>query len=271
MELTKLAVSREGFADIAARSTAVARAVLLRVAQGELPATFRLHQPGRILAFSKQDAASPGFAEAVRAARRVGFEPVVRLAGGRAAVYHEGTLALSWAVPDPRPSARTEARFLELAEMLRDALTDLGVDARIGEVPREYCPGAWSVNARGQTKLAGTGQRLIAGAAHRGAVIVVDGGDLVREALLPVYEALGLDWDPATAGSVEDEVGDVTTSQVADAILARLGQRYELTDTTLDPETLALAEALESEHETARLQRSPRRPRPGRAPGGGER
>lgn len=247
MELTKLAVSREGFAG-PARSTAVARAVLLRVADGELPATFRLHRPGRILAFSKQDAASPGFTDAVRAAREIGFEPVVRLAGGRAAVYHEETLALSWAVPDPRPSARTEARFHELAEMLRDALSDLGVDARIGEVPREYCPGAWSVNARGATKLVGTGQRLIAGAAHRGAVIVVGGSDLVREALVPTYEALGLDWDPATAGSVEDEVGQVTAPQVADLIVARLGDRYELGEVELDSRTRALAETLESEH-----------------------
>src|SRR4051794_19259399 len=130
-----LDVSRESFATSPPRSTAVARAVLLRVAEGELPATFRLHRPERILAFSKQDAASPGFPEAVTAARAAGFEPVIRLAGGRAAVYHEGTLALSWAVPDRRPSTRTEARFRELAELLRDALSDLGVEARVGEVP----------------------------------------------------------------------------------------------------------------------------------------
>jgi lipoate-protein ligase A len=241
-------VSRESFAISPARSTAVARAVLLRVAEGELPATFRLHRPGRILAFSKQDAASPSFREAVNAARAVGFEPVIRLAGGRAAVYHEGTLALSWAVPDRRPSARTEARFRELAELLRGALSDLGVDARVGEVPGEYCPGAWSVNAGGATKLVGTGQRLIAGAAHRGAVVVVKGSDLVREALVPTYTALGLDWDPATAGSVEDEVGEVSVARAADAIMARLAERYELIEAGLDAATLALAERLESDH-----------------------
>jgi len=243
-----LEVSLESFATSAPRSTAVARAVLLRVAEEELPATFRLHRPGRILAFSKQDAASPGFRDAVTAARAVGFEPVIRLAGGRAAVYHEGTLALSWAVPDRRPQARTEARFRELAKLLRDALSDLGVDARVGEVPGEYCPGAWSVNARGATKLVGTGQRLIAGAAHRGAVIVVKGSDLVREALVPTYAALGLDWDPATAGSVEDEVGQVSMALAADAIMARLAEGYVLSEAGLDAATLALAERLESDH-----------------------
>jgi octanoyl-[GcvH]:protein N-octanoyltransferase len=249
MSLTeRLAVSRQPFAGSPARSTAVARAVLIRVANGELPPTLRLHQPGRILAFSKQDAASPGFGDAVRAARSAGFEPVVRLAGGRAAVYHERTLALSWAVPDRRPAARTEARFQELAGLLRDAVGDLGVDARVGEVPGEYCPGAWSVNARGATKLAGTGQRLIAGGAHRGAVIVAGDSALVREALLPTYAALGLEWDPATAGCVEDEVGKATTEDVAGAILARLAERYELENVELDAETLALAERLESDH-----------------------
>src|SRR5213079_1000328 len=204
-----LAVSRQECPHPAARGTAIARATLMRVGGGELPATFRLHRPPRILAFSKQDAASPGFGRAAAAAREAGFEPIVRLVGGRAAVYHEETLALSWAVPDRRPSARTEARFRELADLLAAAIRGLGVDARVGEVPGEYCPGAWSVNARGATKLVGTGQRLIAGAAHRGAVIVVGGSDAVRTALIPVYDALGLSFDEATVGSVEDEAGAI--------------------------------------------------------------
>ncbi|HKH13050.1 MAG TPA: hypothetical protein VKA47_00170 [Solirubrobacterales bacterium] len=244
----RLAVSREEFESPAARGTAVARAVLIRVAAGELPATFRLHRPGRILAFSKQDAASSEFPAAVRAARAAGFAPVVRLAGGRAAVYHERTLALSWAVPDRHPPARTEARFRELAELLSTALGDLGVSAGVGEIPGEYCPGAWTVNARGATKLVGTGQRLIAGAAHRGAVIVVGDSGLARDVLVPVYDALGLQWDPATAGSIEDEIGAVAMARVEEAILARLAERYELTDVAIDSATLALADRLESDH-----------------------
>jgi octanoyl-[GcvH]:protein N-octanoyltransferase len=248
MPLPPLQVVRHAFPDRPAFGTAVSRAILLRVAAGELPATVRLHRPGPVLAFSRQDRASPGYAAATRAARQDGFEPVLRLAGGRAAVFHEGTLACAWAVSDPRPPARTTERFRELAELLADVLCRLGVDARVGEIPGEYCPGAWSVNARGRTKLVGIGQRLIAGGAHRGAVIVIGGSERIRNVLVPVYEALDLEWDPATAGSVEDELGELGLAAVEDAILAGLAERYDLREAGLDGTTLALAARLESEH-----------------------
>jgi octanoyl-[GcvH]:protein N-octanoyltransferase len=243
-----LGVVRHAFPNRAAFGTAVARAILVRVAAGELSATLRLHRPGPVLAFSRQDRASPGYAAATRAAREGGFEPVLRLAGGRAAVFHEGTLACSWAVPDHRPPARTTERFRELAELLADVLGRLGVDARVGELPGEYCPGAWSVNARGRTKLVGIGQRLIAGGAHRGAVIVVGGSERIREVLVPVYEALDLEWDPATAGSVEDEIGELELAAVEEAILAGLARDYDLREEGLDGTTLELAARLEPEH-----------------------
>jgi lipoate-protein ligase A len=239
---------RHAFPDRPAFGTAVSRAILVRVAAGELPATLRLHRPGRVLAFSRQDRASPGYAEATRAARERGFEPVLRLAGGRAAVFHEETLACAWAVHDPRPPARTTERFRELAELLANALGRLGVDTRVGEIPGEYCPGAWSVNARGRKKLVGIGQRLTAGGAHRGAVIVVGGSQRIRDVLVPVYEALNLEWEPRTAGSVRDEVGELGLAAVEDAILSGLADRYDLREEGLDRATVELAARLESEH-----------------------
>src|SRR5262245_9132111 len=182
----RLRVIRRGFADRPAYGTAVSEAVLHRVAAGELAATLRLHRPARELAFAKQDRAAPGFAEAVAVARAAGFTPVLRLAGGRAAAFTEGTLALAWSTPDPSPTRHTQNRFRTLAEIVVAALHRLGVDARIGEVQGEYCPGAWSVNARGAIKLAGIGQRIIRGGAHLGAVLVVRDGALLRSALEPV-------------------------------------------------------------------------------------
>jgi hypothetical protein len=49
------------------------------------------------------------------------------------------------------------------------------VDARVDEVPGECCPGAESVNARGQVKLVGTAQRLVRDAWMFSAVVILDG------------------------------------------------------------------------------------------------
>jgi octanoyl-[GcvH]:protein N-octanoyltransferase len=119
------------------------------------------------------------------------------------------------------------------------------VDARPGEVPGEYCPGEYSINAGGRTKLVGVGQRIIKGATHIGGVIVVGDADRIRDVLIPVYDALGLEWDPRTTGSIEDEIGPIAFDEVTAAIRAELGN---LEDLTLDGATLALAERLEADH-----------------------
>jgi octanoyl-[GcvH]:protein N-octanoyltransferase len=79
-------------------------------------------------------------------------------------------------------------------------------------------------------------------------VVVVGGGERIRDLLVPVYDALGLDWDPATAGSVEDEIGEVGLAAVERAILSALGERHELSEEELDTTTLELAARLEPNH-----------------------
>jgi octanoyl-[GcvH]:protein N-octanoyltransferase len=244
--LPPLHLLRDSFADRPAFGTAVSEAILERVAAGEQPATLRLHRPGRELALSKQDAVSPDFARAVAAGRAAGFEPVLRLAGGRAAAFHEGTIALAMATPAAMPARSTRQRFDLVSGAVAAALRSLGVDARVGEVPGEYCPGAWSVNARGAVKLVGIGQRLVSGAAHVGAVVVVGGAGPLRDLLVLVYAALGLDWDPATVGSVEGEVGPVGLDSVEDALLAELAGTHSLVPATLDEAVLDRAAELES-------------------------
>jgi lipoate-protein ligase A len=160
-------------------------------------------------------------------------------------VFSEETVAFAWAQRNPDPWPGTHDRFRVVAGALQRALEQLGVDARIGEVPGEYCPGEYSINARGRTKLAGIGQRIISGGTHIGGVIVVGGAARIRDVLIPVYDALGLRWDPETTGSIEDEIGAVSFADVTAAIRAELPP---LEETTLDDATLALAERLEPEH-----------------------
>src|SRR5918994_4611461 len=202
----RLQLISESFPGRPSFDTAVSRALMLKVAEGKVPGTVRLYRPDRIVAFGGADVRARGFRAAVDAARGRGFASVQRLAGGRAAVFHEGTIAFARSAADSDPTARTFARFEEMSGILAAALGRLGVDARVGEVPGEYCPGEYSVNAGGRTKLAGIGQRIVAGASHIGGGGVGAGGGGVRGVLVPVYDALELEWNPATAGSIADEV-----------------------------------------------------------------
>lgn len=238
---------RDGYPDEPGLDTAIGRAMLMRASDGSHPESFRLHRPGRIVAFGKRDMLEPGYPAAVRASRAGGYLPIERLAGGRAAVFHEGTLAFSWSIPieDPRPAIRTH--FAALAELMVAAFARLGVDAAVGETPGEYCPGEWSVHAGG-VKLMGVGQRLARHATHIGGVVVARGSASINEILGPVYAALGIDWRPAATGALEDVVPGITPADAAGAIVAELETRARVLDARIDDATLATARPLASEH-----------------------
>lgn len=233
---------REGFPGRPDFDAAVSRSLLEAAAAAGGPGSFRLFVPGRVVAFAVGDTARPGYPAAVAAARREGFTPMERLAGGRAAVFHEQTLAFAWAIPDPEPRGSIHLRFRELAAVVVEALASLGVEARVGEVPGEYCPGEYSV-AVGGRKVMGVGQRLSARASHLGGVVVVDRPDLVNRALTPVNAALGYAWDPRATGSVADAVA-APVDRVADALVAALARRAHLEEAPLPPSILERAEAL---------------------------
>jgi len=257
-----IAVATEAFPGDAHLDTAVSAALLRQVARGEVAPTIRLHRTGPILAFGKLDRLRPGFRRAVEIARAAGYEPVERIGGGRAAVFHTGTVSFSHAVRAAGGSGSypgTRQRFESMAATIAAALAAIGVDGRVGEVAGEYCPGEFSVNARSAVKLAGIGQRVIVGGAHVGAVIVVRGAAPVNAVLEPVYEALDLAWDPAATGSVATELGDADAplpaatpdplvDEVIAAIRAELARSAALTDGALDPSTLAIARASRTDY-----------------------
>ena len=97
-----------------------------RVARGEFEPTMRLHRTGPILAFGRLDKLRPGYRRAVEIAREHGYEPIERLAGGRAAVFHEGSISFSRATREPGANAGTRTRFAEMAETIAEALASLG-------------------------------------------------------------------------------------------------------------------------------------------------
>ena len=232
---------RDAYPDRPEMGPALSRVLMDQVAAGDRGPTVRLSRPGRVVAFGRRDTVSPGYAQAVEAARSQGFAAMERIAGGRAAAYTEGTLSLTLTLPDAHPARRTAVRFEYAADLARDALAGLGIDARVGEVEGEYCPGAFSVNADGARKLVGIGQRMIRGAAHVGFVIAVSGAGTIRDVLEPVYAALGLEWNPETVGSVEQDLPTTGLSEVERALLDRLARDSTLAEVALDPETEQLA------------------------------
>jgi lipoate-protein ligase A len=181
-----------------------------------------VHSPRPTAAFSRIDALAGGFPAAQDAAVRHGFAPVVRPAGGRLAAYHEGALVLDLVARHSQARDHYRERFAVLGEQLAAGLRTLGVPAGVGAVPGEYCPGEFSVNAAGTTKLVGTAQRLTRHGYLFSAVVLVADAEPIRDVLVDTYAALGLDWQPASVGAVTDHAPGVTVADVEAALLPGL-------------------------------------------------
>ncbi len=167
----------------------------------------RVYTPVRTVAFSKREALMPGFDQAWSLAQDMGYQPVIRTTGGRTVVYNETSLVFDLVVPEPRLRYQSSFIFREFGLALVSTLRSIAVDARLGPVPGEFCPGTYSVNARNKTKLIGTAQRASSGARLISGVLQLSAADEVREVLAEVNQALNFDWDPATVGALDQEIG----------------------------------------------------------------
>jgi octanoyl-[GcvH]:protein N-octanoyltransferase len=225
---------------------ALPHALLDLVATGHRRPVLRCYRPGATVAFGRRDVFLPGFATAARAARRHGFTPVIRGAGGRAAAYDEGSLIFDEVMP--ADGSQIRERFAGDAGRQAAALRRLGVDARVGEVTGEYCPGEFSVNARGCVKLIGAAERIVRGAWLHSSVVVVERAPRLRTVLTSVYDALGLAWDPGSVGAISDEAQGVGLEEVRRALLDDYETRYALTPAPLTSADLARAGELLARH-----------------------
>jgi lipoate-protein ligase A len=205
--------------------------MLRRVAAGLEPESLRLYTPEKALLFSSLDARRPGFPRAVEFAQAAGFEAVLRLAGGHAAVFLDDSIAFAWAIPDPDAHLHIRPRFERLAEWIKISLQRLGLDARVGALPGEYCPGEYSVNLAGRVKVMGVGQRVIRGGAHIGGILTLAQTDELRSVLIPIYAALELEFRPETAGGIRDLEPELDS----DTIIASLTQVLREQGCELEP------------------------------------
>ncbi|GAB3854241.1 hypothetical protein ACFPIJ_61200 [Dactylosporangium cerinum] len=190
---------------------------------GEVREMLRIHSPEPTAAFSRRDTLRPGYPAAAEAVRRLGFTPVVRPQGGSLATYHRGSVVIDHVCRTPDASSGTLARFRRFAALHAEVLTGLGVDARIGAVPGEYCPGEYSVNSGGVRKLVGSAQRVTRDGWLFSSIVQVTGAAVLRAPLTVAYGDLGYDFDPATVGTIEDTTAGVTVEAVTAALLDAYG------------------------------------------------
>lgn len=225
----------------------VSDALVQQVARGEHEEALRFYRPAPTVAFGRVDARADGFAPAAAATRARGFAPIVRAPGGRPAAYDEGSVLFDLVVrSDDVLHARED--FVRTSDALATALAGLGLDARVGAVPGEYCPGDYSINIAGRAKIVGIAQRRIRGATLVSGFVTVDGADRLRAVLVDVYAALGIDWEPATVAAVADLEPDVDAAAVEAAVGAALAPGAEGPARPVADTTLALARTLVDRH-----------------------
>ena len=231
----------------AALDTAISRAILLRVDSGELPATLQVGMPHRVVAFGKHDVVTPGFTKAVDVAREQGFDTTVRIAGGRAVVFHPGTVRFAWTVPVEAPADTMHARFASLAQAVVTTLAAFDVAAEVGELPNEYCAGSYSVHLKNGAKVMGVGQRLTRHAAQVGGMIVVNDPSTINAVLGPIYGYLGIEFDPDMTGALSD-VRRLGPDSVAAVLAESLAPDGNPVPSSVDAITLDLGSSMRREH-----------------------
>jgi octanoyl-[GcvH]:protein N-octanoyltransferase len=214
-------VSPTPVAGSALADQAISRGLLEQVAAGELDAALRIWAPEPALALSRLDELRPGAAAARAAAERAGVEAVRRVSGGHAVVVGPGSFCVGIAEAAATFEG-TQERYERLTAALLRAFAAVGVQAEQGELAGEWCPGAWSIRARG-VKLAGLAQRAIKGAAWADAIVDLAPHKRSRQLLVDVYAALELPLDPSTVGSLSELAGrTVTFDELAQPLVAVL-------------------------------------------------
>ena len=186
------------------------------VADNRTPA-LRVWRPHRQIAFGRRDARSDGYDRARKVAHEHGYAVLERAVGGRAVAYTGTTVAVAHAIPVTDHRTGIGARYDDASDRLQSALDTLGVDATPGEPPNSFCPGSHSLQADG--KLVGLAQRVRQDVAVAAAIVIVTDHDAIATVLDPIYDAIGVPFDPDSVGSIASAGGTTDPTTIIDAIV----------------------------------------------------
>ncbi|HET9102437.1 MAG TPA: hypothetical protein VFN55_03720 [Solirubrobacteraceae bacterium] len=219
----------DGHPDDPAADMAFSEMLLRAAARREAPETVRIYRPGPTVAFGRAEVHRPGFAAAQAVARRLGYVPVVRLGGGQAAVYDPDCVIAEIVRTQAGILGGLEERYADLAELITATVSAAAMPLQLGELPGEYCPGRYSLHLPDGPKVAGIAQRVVSGASLTTAVLVVDGGPRLRDAVAAIYAALGTPVDPGAAGALTDHHPAARADALARRLAVAARERYAIT------------------------------------------
>jgi lipoate-protein ligase A len=200
------------------------RRILAKLNDGG-PGSLRIFRPHPTAAFAPRDITLAEYPQAAERMRKLGFATVERRAGGQLAVYDAHAVVVDLVAPHDEPRHDVIERFRLFSSGIAAALGNFGIDARVGQVAGEYCPGDYSVNAGGRIKLAGVAQRVGRRGYHLGAVISLLTSAAAREAVAEAYRILGFPFAPESFGSLDDVAGPVSFADLRESLVAALAQQ----------------------------------------------
>jgi len=220
----------ERSADLMASS----RLLTIVAADQSLGRLVRIYRPAPTVAFSGLERRLPNFQNAVSEAVAYGFEPVVRPAGGRMVALDQDWIVVDVITPEIYQSVKHVDVYQEFGTTFVRMLQQLGVDAAIGEVPGEYCPGEYSINSRGQVKMVGTAQRVRRGARLFSACIPFSISLSVEFMFQAINSTLNLDWKAQTLVGLNQEAPGSTITDLENALLENFAPQVDSTASLTD-------------------------------------
>lgn len=233
------------------------RALFEDVASGELPAAVSITPSTRHVGVTRKDTFRPGFDAAVRAANEDGYPVFVRSAGGGATAADVGTFGFSIVRPNVSEEERRgiRERYDEAAGLALAAFGRLGVEAEVGEVREEFCPGDHSIRVggyEGGMKVVGIAQRITRRAASVGGIVLVHGEEDLARVLEKVYAAMNLPFRADSVGSLRRAGYDGGVDEVVEAFAAEAERRYGAVRAPVDGKTIERARSGEGERRVIR-------------------
>lgn len=234
------------------RGSAISELLVPALLLRNLPSTWselvHVYVPqGPTVAFSARDLRQPGIQAASGLARSAGFEPVVRSPGGQMVAYDSGAVVIDHITRSSGLLPASGSAFADNAASHASVLRSLGeIDTRVGEIDGEYCPGEFSINVAGNSKVVGSAQRVTGSGSLFSTVVQVTVSDEVRAVIASVSEALGYELRPESIAGLTDYEPDLTAERVAAVFVSDYRQRLGLDDAQLPRDVVELASGVEA-------------------------